>query len=486
MATHPTIKPLPPPIFPAHSRIVEPNLLFHPDRKEDCSSHPLLGLAQYGPYSRSTINSVLDPIRVAVIAPHGGLRDVERLFLELGQRHRPRERTNYLPEYLGVSRIFGVNIVRAEVAFEFPSELDGKVIDSSTPHVLLADELARALSVVESRRNQFDVVAVYLPNRWERGFFGPEGVDFNLHDYIKAIAAVRGIPTQVINDDSALAYPCRCSVMWRLSTALYTKAGGVPWKLANAGDETAFVGLSYALRHVESSSPRFVTCCSQVFDTDGAGLEFVAYDTADVHVERDNPYLSRADMRRVMARSLALYQRRHAGRTPKKIVVHKSTEFKSEEVDGCFDAFRAAEVELIQVQQDAGWRGVLIDPPKSRDGKKGTPAAYPCERGTFMPLDGRTVLLWTQGNAPNAALDGRNFYKEGKGIPEPLQLKRFAGHGAWGEPCEAVLGLSKMNWNNDSLYDRLPVTMAYAQVLAQVIKRMPRLLSETYQFRFFM
>lgn len=73
-----------------------------------------------------------------------------------------------------------------------------------------------------------------------------------------------------------------------------------------------------------------------------------------------------------------------------------------------------------------------------------------------------------------------------KGIPEPLQLKRFAGHGTWEGPCDSVLGLSKMNWNNDALYDRLPVTMAYAQVLARVIKRMPRLLSSTYQFRFFM
>ena len=89
-------------------------------------------------------------------------------------------------------------------------------------------------------------------------------------------------------------------------------------------------------------------------------------------------------------------------------------------------------------------------------------------------------------NAPKAALDAKNFYKEGKSIPEPLQLKGFAGHGAWEEPCDAVLGLSKMNWNNDALDDRLPVTMAYAQVLAHVIKRMPRLLSDTYQFRFFM
>jgi hypothetical protein len=421
-----------------------------------------------------------------VITPEGTLRDLDRLFMEFTKRHQPRERTSYLPEYLGFSRIFGVNIVRSDVVFEIPSAIDGQLEESATPHSLLANVMAGALAAIEAKRSSYDVVAIYLPNRWERAFFGPDGDDFDLHDYLKAIAAVRGIPTQVINEDRALAYPCRCSVMWRLSIAIYTKAGGVPWKLPETSEESAYIGLSYALRQVDSSASRFVTCCSQVFDADGAGLEFIAYDTADIHIERDNPYLSRNDMRRVMSRSLALYQRHHAGRTPKKITVHKSTDYKPEEVDGCFDAFRATVLELIQVQQDSGWRGVLIDQPRHQAETKGVASAYPCQRGTYMPLDGRTALLWTQGNAPKVSLDGRNFYKEGKSIPSPLQIKRFAGHGAWDEPCRALLSLSKMNWNNDSLYDRLPVTMAYAQVLAQVIKRMPRLPSDAYQFRFFM
>ena len=90
----------------------------------------------------------------------------------------------------------------------------GQVVTGQEPisgPVTLYEAMARALSVIEAKRNEFDVVAVYLPNRWERGFFGPEGDDFDLHDYIKAIAAVRAIPTQVINDDSALSYRCRCT-----------------------------------------------------------------------------------------------------------------------------------------------------------------------------------------------------------------------------------------------------------------------------------
>ena len=43
-----------------------------------------------------------------------------------------------------------------------------------------------------------------------------------------------------------------------------------------------------------------------------------------------------------------------------------------------------------------------------------------------------------------------------------------------------------MNWNNDSLYDRLPVTLAYAKTLARTVKRMPTIMSRPYEFRMFM
>ncbi len=138
-----------------------------------------------------------------------------------------------------------------------------------------------------------------------------------------------------------------------------------------------------------------------------------------------------------MARSLALYQRRHAGKSPKRVVVHKSTAFKPEEVDGCFDAWPTVRgLELVQIQQDVAWRGIQINPPRTR-GAKGIPAKYPCRRGTFLQLGGRDVLLWTQGNVPMAG--ERDFYKEGKGIPSPLMLTRFAGEGGFDQTCRDAL-----------------------------------------------
>lgn len=106
----------------------------------------------------------------------------------------------------------------------------------------------------------------------------------------------------------------------------------------------------------------------QGIDADGAGLEFLAYETNDVKTEGDNPFLSRAEMRRVMARSLSLYQQRHGGKSPKRITVHKTTEFKSEEIEGCFDALSAvSEVDLYQIPEDTPWRGMLFDVPPGED-----------------------------------------------------------------------------------------------------------------------
>ena len=49
-------------------------------------------------------------------------------------------------------------------------------------------------------------------------------------------------------------------------------------------------------------------------------------------------FLTRDDMRAVLARSLELYQGRNGGNLPKRLVIHKTTAFKQEEVDGAFDA----------------------------------------------------------------------------------------------------------------------------------------------------
>jgi hypothetical protein len=466
-----------------HICLPEPRLAFHPDRASDRDIHPLRGLLRFGPYSSGVVP---DPIRVATISPAG---ESERLFgfvRELNAASKPTERRDYLPEWPGFQRVFGLHMCGAARAchLELDGQLEIVVAASSAPHIPLAERLLRAIQSLEAHRAEFDVLFVYIPQRWAEGFTGGASDDFDLHDHLKAATAARRLPVQLIREDKALAYPDKASVMWRIGLALYVKAGGIPWKLADGDPETAHIGISYAVRHVQSDRPRFVTCCSQVFDAEGAGLEFVAYDAHEVEVQRDNPFLSRAEMFRVMTRSMDLYRRRHAGRSPRRVIVHKTTEFKPEEMDGAMEALHLCEaVDLIQVVEDVGWRGVQIN---GRAGTtKGKPTAFPVSRGTVIGIGEREALLWTHGDV--LGIGERNSYFQGaRSTPKPLRLVRHAGHGSWDDTSRAALGLSKMNWNNDALYDPLPVTMSYAKVLARVVKRMTGLGSTPYQFRFFM
>jgi hypothetical protein len=475
--------------FPAFQVLPEPQLVFDPIDPDQRHPHPLRGLARFGPYSKRLLGSAMSTIRLATVTPAGETGKLAGLVEELAAPQTPRERRAYLPRFPGFPEVFGVQLTLAGTGtqLELPAELDEAIQRNPDPHRALAEALGRALGQLDQLRTAFDVVAIYLPSHWEAAFTGGPDEDFDLHDYVKAIAASRNLSTQLVREDQALGYFCRCSVGWRLGIALYAKAGGTPWKLADMEPDAAYIGLSYALRPDSAGLPRFVTCCSQVFDADGGGLEFIAYEAEVATIEGDNPYLSRTDMRAVMARSVRLYQDRHAGQLPRRLVVHKTTAFRDDEVDGCFDAWNAVrkrEIELIQVQSSSAWRGIRLLEPQ-RTGERSRPDPYPIHRGTIVYLSGTEVLLWVQGNAPTA-VGGASFFKEQRGIPRPLLLIRHAGQGPASEFCREVLALSKMNWNNDSLYDFLPTTLDYAQTLARTLKRMPVIDPRPYPFRLFM
>lgn len=468
--------------LPGYAVLPEQRLRFGSIDPKALEIHPLQGLLRFGPYSKEKLAAIADPIRVAIIAPAGQVQRVDGLLTELQRSHRARERRQYLCDFPGFTKVFHVGMGPAgpQASIELPTDLTERMGESEKPHLLLAEALQHALRALIHQRSAFDVVFILLDKAWEPGFYGGENDDFNLHDYIKALAAFEGIPTQFLNEDRSLAYNCRASVMWRLSIALYTKAGGVPWVLADIDPGTAYIGIDYALRPNADTDAKFAICCSQVFDAEGSGLEFVAYEANGVRMFGKNPFLHRDQMMKVMSRSLAVYQRKHSGEVPSRIVVHKNTEFKFDEIEGVFDAFpNTANIELVHVQQNCGWRGVYIPRPKQPNG-------YPCLRGSSFQLGSNTSLLWTQGDLPQVTNNGKSYYKEGKGTPEPLMLNRYAGRGSMDELCKETLALTKMDWNNDGPYDRMPVTLNFAGTLASVVKQMPKLEPRSYPVRLFM
>ena len=169
----------------------------------------------------------------------------------------------------------------------------------------------------------------------------------------------------------------------------------------------------------------------------------------------------------------------------KRVVIHKTTFFTKEEIEGITRGLSGIEdIELLQIQEFSPWRAIRFD---SSDMKN--VSLFPIQRGTVIQLDKDTFLIWTHEAVQNEELAGKNknYYKGGRGIPAPLMVRRFLGKSDGATIVNEIMTLTKMNWNSgDSFYKILPVTLDFAKMLSRVAKQDVVMYDKPYDFRFFM
>jgi hypothetical protein len=189
-------------------------------------------------------------------------------------------------------------------------------------------------------------------------------------------------------------------------------------------------------------------------------------------------------MRTVMSRTADLYRLRHAGAMPERFVIHKESSWRKEEVEGVFDAWGAAQdIECVSLQRTR-WRAVEYAGSGSPNNGP-EPARTAPRRGTIQLFDGNSGLLWVRGPG-RVGLTGQFYSPDVKSLPRPLVFTRYSGSGDLNLLAADILALTKLDWNNDSPYNPLPVTLGYAQKLAEVVSNVPRLDDNVYQYRFFL
>jgi hypothetical protein len=433
----------------------------------------------HGPYAPFPTG---DRLRVATVSVPEQQQELFDFLKRLHTSAKPNDRRQYVPDFPGFEEVFGLRLAGSvnqhchlKVALNAPGQGD------AGPHTNLANALIRAIHGLRDVREQWDVIAILLPTQWESLRRSPDG-HYDLHDRIKAAVAPLGIPIQFLRENSALASTQWCSTAWRLSLAFFAKAGGIPWRITpTTTTTTAYVGLHYAIRG--GTKNEYVTCCSQVFDSQGGGLEFVAYNLGPGdRGPRNNPHLSREEMRTVMSRTADLYRLRHAGGMPQRFVIHKKNLWRDDEIEGVYDAWGStADIECISLQR-ARWIGVELKKAGKPDPE---PNSMAIKRGTVQQFDGHTGLLWTRGPS-QVGVGGKWFSPDGKSLPKPLVFTRHTGSGDFNLLAADILALTKLDWNNDSPYNPLPVTLGYAQKLAEVVSNVPNLDDNVYQYRLFL
>ena len=156
--------------------------------------------------------------------------------------------------------------------------------------------------------------------------------------------------------------------MWNLSTALYYKCGGKPWRLATAREGVCYVGISFR----SSNEGRTACCAAQMFLNTGDGIVFLGESGPWYSPDTKQYSLSREAASALLEGVLRTYHDLE-GKDLSEVFLHKRSSISSEEFQGFQDAC-PTNVKLVGVRvRGVGLRGVRLY-------RRGD---MPVNRGTF-------------------------------------------------------------------------------------------------------
>ena len=241
---------------------------------------------------------------------------------------------------------------------------------------------------------------------------------------------------------------------WNIFTALYYKAGGVPWRMPRDASDymTCFVGVSF---YKSLDEKTVMTSIAQVFNERGEGI-VVRGGPARISKEDRTPHLNETDAGAILKSALERYRDEHKT-LPARVVLHKTSYFTEEEMAGFRSALTAANISMADM--------ISIRKSSMRLFRHGQ---YPVIRGTHLPLGDTRHLLYTRGSVP--------FFETYPGLyaPRALELRLDSIERSPEDLCREILALTKMNWNNTQFDTRDPITIRAARRVGDIMKYIPQ------------
>ncbi|WP_171883286.1 SIR2 family protein [Mesorhizobium loti] len=469
-------------------RIREPNLLFASKGNTGMVNdpHPVRGLVSNRPFDFSlTRSGMAHDIKLGVICPQPeGSATAARLTM-LEQAASPSEtEKDYLLDFPGFAQAFGLPLVIPR-----PQDLSWRAPDEPSPDLtkergtrFAARAVIQAIDELRSAQ-RVNVILIVTPLRWANWrSFETDNERFDLHDFVKAYCARKGIATQFLDEDT-LTDPQTCRIRWWLSLALYAKSFRTPFVLQAAGADTAYVGLGTSIDRHGPHGRKVVLGCSHIFNQQGQGLQYRLSKVENPSFDRRqrNAFLSRDDARRVGESIRQLFFEARSA-LPRRIIIHKRFEFRRDEREGLLEGLAGiAEVDMVEITVDDAFRYVNS---KMYSGKLEVDK-FPVARGTVIPIGDQEALLWVHGSAA-AIRNNWRYYQGKRRIPAPLRIRRHAGTTDLQTLATEILGLSKMNWNSFDLYTQVPATLETSGQIARIGRLMENFGEANYDYRLLM
>lgn len=284
------------------------------------------------------------------------------------------------------------------------------------------------------------------------------------HDVLKAKAMATSTHTQVVTQTlwtgkkiakrgTTTAAQDEATRAWNLFPALYYKGGGTPWRLPRSSSDlaTCYIGISFFETLGRES---LHTSVAQIFNERGDGV-VVRGGPAQVSKDGRQPFLDESAARDLLVAALQRYRDTHLT-TPARIVIHKTSRYREEEIAG----FRAAADEKSIALTDMVW---IQRSSMFRVFRNGEHAPL---RGTTLQTSREELTLYTHGMVP--------WYGTYPGmyVPNPISLRMQRVETAPLELAAEALALTKMNWNNSSLGGREPITIRTARTVGGILRHL--------------
>jgi hypothetical protein len=288
----------------------------------------------------------------------------------------------------------------------------------------------------------------------------------HFHNQLKARLLQHTVPIQIVKESTianilksdapgaiAAEVARQSEIAWNLTTAIFYKTGGRPWKVANIRPGVCYVGLVFK-QDETSGSTKNACCAAQMFLDSGDGLVFkgalgpwYSPETGDYHLNFDAA-------KQIGDLVLASYKKKFDA-PPAELFIHGRVRLNDEEWSG----FRAA------VDSESRLVGVRIR--DERNLKLYRKGQNPVLRGTAHIDNEKRAHLWTRGWTP------RLQTYPGREVPNPIVIEVSKGDAPIETVVQDILSLTKLNYNACIFGDGMPITLKFADAIGEILTAAP-------------